>query len=138
MACPFFMPVGRLSEGGWTHPPRLPLGDSYHGLCYARPADVFAPGEAAQRDLCNCGYVQGQCAHFPGDSAADAVRFSITGDLNGQVRLVYVFEKNHAPAGHGTLEYVVAENRLVENPGGELLAGQARAFLDSYLRRRIA
>jgi hypothetical protein len=137
VACPFFMPVGRLDHDVWINPPRLPLGDPYRGVCHAHAADVFEPLETAQRDLCNCGYARGRCQRFPEDSAADAVRFSITGDRDGLVRLVYVVEKNHAPAEHGALEYAVDEARLLNNHTSELLAGQANAFLQSYLRRRV-
>ncbi len=132
------MPLGPLDQGAWTPAPRLPLGDAYHGACHARPAEVFEPPETAQRDLCNCGYARGRCAHFPDDSAADAVRFSITGDEAGHVRLVYIVEKNHSPAEHGGLEYAIDEERIVDGHTSELLASQARAFLASYLRRRVA
>jgi hypothetical protein len=112
------------------------LGDPYAGACHARPADIVEPPEARQRELCNCGYARGRCDRFPGDSAADAVRFSITGDEAGRVRLVYIVEKDHAPAEHGALEYGVAEASLDGPRTSELLAQQARAFLESYLRRR--
>lgn len=55
---------------------------------------------------------------------------------------MYVVEKDHAPAEFGTLEYVVADARLEElrNIVGsrisDVLAQQAGAFLESYLRRR--
>src|SRR5437870_1571679 len=68
--------------------PRLPLGDPYYGTCLARPKELFDPPEAVQRDLCNCGYARGRCDHFTDDAAADAVRFSVTGDESGIVRLV--------------------------------------------------
>lgn len=138
MACPFFMPLRTLDGGSWTHAPRLPLGDPYYGTCLARPKELFDPPEAVQRDLCNCGYARGRCDHFTDDAAADAVRFSVTGDESGIVRLVYIIEKEHAPIEHGVLEYSVAESQLVNDRTSELLASQARAFLESYLRRRVA
>ena len=55
---------------------------------------------------------------------------------------MYVVEKDHAPAEFGTLEYVVADARLEEpcNVVGpvisDILALQARAFLESYLGRK--
>ena len=132
------MPAGRLDQGAWAPAPRLPLGDPYSGACHAHPSEVFEPGEAAQRDLCNCGYARGRCAHFPDDSPADAVRFSVTGDEAGRVRLVYIIERNHSPAEHGCLEYAIDEERLVNVHTSEILAKQARAFVESYLKRRVA
>ena len=155
------MPVGELDAGAWTHAPRLPLGGTYRGVCRAQPADAFEPPESAQRDLCNCGYARGRCDRFPEDGAADAVRFSVTGDRDGRVKLVYIFEKDHAPAGHGALEYEIHDSRLIgvstvasriplahargseapilsrDRQGAvvdEVLSCQARAFLESYLR----
>jgi hypothetical protein len=51
-----------------------------------------------------------------------------------------VVEKDHAPAEYGTLEYAwvndVDDARLDGPPISDVLAQQARAFLESYLRRR--
>jgi len=136
LPCPYFLPVRRLDLDAWIRSPRLPLGDPYAGACHAHPADIVEPPEPRQRELCNCGYARGRCDRFPGDSAADAVRFSITGDDTNQIRLVYIVEKDHAPAEHGALAYTVAEQTLDGPHTSELLAHQARAFLESYLRRR--
>ena len=138
MACPFFMPLVRLDHSAGAHAPRLPLGDLYRGVCHARPASLIEPPQPAQRDLCNCGYARGRCDRFPDDAAADAVRFSVTGDQDGQVRVVYIIEKNHSPAEHGALEYSIAGAELSGIRTSELLAGQAGAFLQSYLRRRVS
>ncbi|HSP66714.1 MAG TPA: hypothetical protein VLN48_03235 [Bryobacteraceae bacterium] len=133
MACPFFMPSRRLEHVGWVRPPRLPLGDPWGGTCHARADNIVEPPDLQQRELCNCGYARGRCERFPGGEAPDATRFSITSDTGGVVRLVYIFEKDHAPASHGVLEF----------PGSgevsgvsDLLAQQAKAFLESYLHRR--
>jgi hypothetical protein len=136
VACPFFVPSRRLEIAGWVRPPRFPLGDPFAGACHARPADVVEPPEARQRELCNCGYARGRCDRFPGDSAADAVRFSVTNDSPSRVLLVYVVEKDHAPAEHGILEYAVGDARLDGPHISDILVQQARAFLESYLRRR--
>lgn len=131
MACPFFKPGARVEQDGWIHAPRLPLGGLYGGVCCAR-AEPFQPPESSRDDLCNCGYARGRCDRFP-VGAADAVRFSALSDADGRLKLVYILEKNYAPAESGTLEYSFAEARLEGDPGG-LLAGQARAFVQSYLR----
>ena len=136
MACPFFVPSRRLEIAGWVRPPRFPLGDPFAGACHAQPAEVVEPPEARQRDLCNCGYARGRCDRFPGDSAADAVRFSVTDDSLSRLSVVYVVEKDHAPVEHGALEYAIEDARLDGPHISEVLIQQARAFLESYLRRR--
>lgn len=127
------MPVERDDQDLWILPPRLPLSDPWRGVCRAQ-AEPYDPPERAQRELCNCGYARGRCEHFPADTAADAVRFSITTEQDGIVRLVYVVERDYSPAEHGLLEYSIAESRL-DGQVSEVLAAQARAFLASYLRR---
>jgi hypothetical protein len=112
------------------------LGDPFGGACHARPAEIVEPTEARQRELCNCGYARGRCDRFPGDSAADAVRFSVTEDTPGRLSLVYVVEKDHAPAEHGILDYSVDDARLDGPHISDILVQQARAFLESYLGRR--
>jgi hypothetical protein len=140
MACPFFAPQRRLDPGAWTHRPRLPLGDPCFGFCHALSGTSFAPPEEHQRELCNRGYARGLCAHFPGSGAADAVRFSVAGDRGGCVRVVYVFEKDHAPLTHGNLEFQTADFQTGDfsagaaAPADDLLLRQARAFVESYLK----
>lgn len=136
MACPFFVPSRRLENAGWVRPPRLPLGDPFGGACHVHPADIVEPPESRQRELCNCGYARGRCDRFPGGDAADAVRFSVTEDSPTRLLVVYVVEKDHSPVEFGTLEYLVADARLDGSVISDVLAQQARAFLESYLRRR--
>lgn len=130
MACPFFLPVRRLDSGGWNPPPRLPLGDAYSGSCRAAASRPFEPPEEIQRELCNCGYARQRCSHFPENGAADAVRFSVIGDQDGCITLVYILEKDHAPLEHGRMDNATGER--------EPLASQARAFVESYRRQRDA
>ena len=133
MACPFFLPEGKLETGPWTHAPRLPLGAAYAGTCQARPGEDFQPPEAQQQEWCNRGYARGFCERFPEASPADAVRFSITAEEPRRLRLVYVLEKDHAPAEYGTLEFSVAENAFVAPPPDSRLTRQAEAFVRSHL-----
>jgi hypothetical protein len=136
VACPFFMPIERLAEGPWTHSPRVSLGDAYRGVCTASPMEPFIePPEAAQRDLCNCGYARGRCDRFPGGEAVDAVRFSVISHADGRVRMIYVMEKNHAPHGHGVLEFPDGDLPSAET---QILTRQACAFVESYLRRLVS
>ena len=118
MACPFFKPARQLDAGGWDPAPRLPLGDAWGGECTVQGAEQ--PAESIQREVCNCGYARGRCEHFPADTAADAVRFSMGADG----RLIYIFEKDHAPLEHGDIEAATDPR--------EPLASLARAFSESY------
>jgi len=120
LACPYFKPSRRLDAGGWDPAPRLPLGDAWAGECTA--GNAWEPAEAVQRETCNCGYARGRCAHFPDDAGADAVRFSMVAGK----RLIYIFEKDHAPVEHGEVD------RATEMR--EPLASLARAFRESYNR----
>ena len=119
-----------LASPGWLRPPRMPLGDTYAGMCHVA-APVERP-EDRQRELCNRGYARGQCECFPAGAPADAVRFSVTGEKGGRIRLVYVFEKDHAPVEYGPLEF---EGSLAGAEGREVLTAQALAFVESYKRR---
>jgi hypothetical protein len=101
-------------------------------MCCAGPGDPLDPPQARQRELCNRGYARSQCECFPANAPADAVRFSITGEADGRIRMIYVFEKDHAPVEHGSLEFADALTGL---EGREVLAAQARAFVESYKRR---
>jgi hypothetical protein len=106
------------------------LGDPYFGFCHSSGAS-FPPAEEHQRELCNRGYARGLCPHFPASSAADAVRFSVMEHAGERVRVVYVFEKDHAPLSHGELEFPPDE---ATSPVDDLLLRQARAFVASYLK----
>lgn len=136
MACPFFMPQDRLDDRDWKHAPRMPLGDTYGGVCHSDPAHGFDPPETAQRGLCNYGYARGLCDRFPRDGSADAIRFSVSGDENGRLRLVYIVEKDHAPADHGTVESRLEEIPSIRVGENDLWSRQARVYLESYLRRK--
>ena len=133
MACPFFFPVRRLDPGLWAHLPRLPLGDPYAGQCHADPAAPFEPSEQHQRALCNCGYARSECSHFPGGDAADAVRFSMIDDAGERLQLVFILEREHVPLEHHKITVGPAEDEMDLPPR---FAAQARAFLESHLRRR--
>jgi len=88
------------------------------------------------RDLCNLGYAAQQCARFPANDGADAVRFTIARDDSGLIGLYYVAEKNHLPHSHGPLEYSRAAGVFTVAHGDAMLQRQAEAYLASYLRRQ--
>jgi len=60
----------------------------------------------------------------------------VTEDSPTRLSVIYVVEKDHAPVSHGTLEYSIADARLNGPVLSDVLMQQARAFLESYLRRR--
>jgi hypothetical protein len=62
------------------------------------------------------------------------VRFAISGHDGATVRLYYVIERNHHPFAHGPLEHTGA----VVPGASPLLARQAQAYVQSYLRRKQA
>ena len=131
MACPFFVPSAPLGRDHWLRAPRFPLGEAYRGVCQAG-AEPFEPTVESQEEVCNCGYARGRCDRFPGGSA-DAVRFSVIADDDARIRVVYVFERDHAPDGHGVIEYSKPAAKIEGDLSGPALA-QAHAFVASYLR----
>ncbi len=126
-----------MDTGPWAHAPRLPLADSYSGRCLAQPLQPHFPPEEQQRDLCNCGYARGRCDRFPESADADAVRFSVIFHAKQRIRLVYILEKNHAPAAHGMLEFSTAAGRFLTPALSEVLERQARAYVEAYFRRVV-
>jgi len=136
MACPYFYPVERFQPREWSTPPRLPLGDPYHGMCLVNPTREIRPEMAVLRQYCNQGYARGKCPQFPKEAGPDAVRFMVAGDQNDVLQLQYLVEKAHAPLEHGPLEYSVANSRFLVGHSNELLRRQAQAYAESYLRRK--
>ncbi len=136
MACPYFYPVERFQDREWPTPPRLPLGDPYHGMCCVNPTREIQPDRETVRQYCNLGYARGKCPHFPKDAGPDAVRFTVAGDQDGALQLFYVLEKDHAPLEHGPLEYSLELGRFSVSHSNELLRRQAQAYVESYLRRK--
>jgi hypothetical protein len=122
VACPFFKPIRPME---WSVG-RAPLGGTFHGEC------EISRG-ASDPKLCNFGYARGLCAHFPDESTADAVRFSVIGNEDGVLRVVWILEKDHAPIEHGVLEYRESSREFIEAPVG-VLSVQARIFVENYLR----
>jgi len=133
VACPYFLPQSELPAGLWVHEPRWPLGKAYSGLCCSRADEPFQPPEQSQEELCNYGYVRGVCECFPAESQADAVRFSVIEEDESRLLIVYVFEKDHAPAQFGSLEYVIPARALQPPHPDAILSRQAEAFAHSHL-----
>jgi len=109
----------------------MTLGDPHSGACTAEVSEVTA---ARVKTCCNTGYARGVCPSFPPGEAPDAVRFGIVSREAGAFRIRYVRERDHHPYDDGVLQIPEAAAQ------GELpstLERQARAFLESYLRRSL-
>ena len=133
MACPYFLPVERMTEELWPHRRRLPLGDGFRGHCTAAPE--APPNLDEQRDGCNLGYAA-KCPRLPAERAADAVRFSVACDRDGIVQLCFVLERAHQPQAHGTLLYALASGSWLEGHADARIQRMAECYLDSYRARR--
>jgi hypothetical protein len=136
MACPYFYPIERFDAKAWTKHPRLPLGDPYTGFCRVEIRDVM-PDPETLRQFCNPGGSRA-CPRFPGKEAGpDSIRFSVTGDQNDRLKVFWVQSRDHTTVEHGVLEYSVSSSQFVNGSHpGELLRKQARAYVESYLRRK--
>jgi hypothetical protein len=133
MACPFFLPLERLEGGAWPHPSRLPLGNGWRGSCMASETS-FQPDERFLHEYCNLGYAAG-CPNLPATRECDAVRFSVAKCLNGRVTLNFVFERNHLPFRHGTIEFSKAKQCWMAPHADPRVQKMAECYLDSYLRK---
>jgi hypothetical protein len=120
MSCPYFNPVTIASKGEGVEPARAPLGGVYEGTCHADPAEPRAPLAAILREYCNFGYGRGHCGNFPRNAEADAVRFSVSASNE----LIWIFEKDYAPAAHGRLDET-----------GGIVRRQAEVFFENYERQ---
>ncbi len=136
MACPFFMPTGKLDDGGWLHPSRLPLGSGWRGQCTAPGHEGAEPTTEELREGCNLGYAA-TCWRLPKERTCDAVRFSVARDCGAQLLLWFVCESAHQPAGHGTLEYDLVLGRWNSSHPDPRIQKMAACYLQSYLLRRV-
>jgi hypothetical protein len=134
MPCPYFIPTERFDDAGWAHPLRLPLGAGFRGLCGAPGHDGAVPNDQELKQ-CNLGYAR-DCSRLPQDRAADAVRFSIVRDRDGQVSICYVAELNYLPCEHGNLHYELGGKQWTNLHANQRVQTQAECFLQSYLARR--
>ena len=131
MPCPYFLPTLPRQSTTWAKPPRVPLGEIYAGVCCAGESR-FEPDENA---LCNSGYASECCSHFPAGAECDAMRYSISTADDTMVVIQFILEKDHGPLRHGRAEYAIERKELSGLEG--VAAAQGRAFVQSFLRRRV-
>jgi hypothetical protein len=130
------MPKSRFEDGGWLHPSRLPLGAGWRGECCAPGQQGIEPSDHELREWCNLGYASG-CSRLPQERAFDAVRFSVVCDGSDQVRVCFVLESAHRPAGHGWLAYDHSLARWTSVHPDLRIQRMAECYLESYLQRRV-
>ncbi|HMK31509.1 MAG TPA: hypothetical protein VK473_17635 [Terriglobales bacterium] len=135
MACPYFVPLERFDNAGWTHPRRLPLGAGFRGQCCAQSHAGVVPSDEALRTQCNLGYARG-CAWLPADRTADAVRFSTAQDREQQIVICYVCERSYLPAECGSLRYDAGTGSWAVRHPNPQIQRLAECFLKTYLERR--
>jgi hypothetical protein len=135
MPCPYFIPTEPFDDRGFVHPQRLPLGAGFRGTCGAPGCLQTKPTEEELKTSCNLGYAR-DCSRLPQDRTADAVRFSVLRDRDGQIALCYVSELNYLPQEYGDLHYEVAMKRWSQTHANSLIQGLADCYLKSYLSRR--
>jgi len=113
----------------------LPLREFWFGVCHAGQEAGFKPDEHLLGECCNMGYARGKCSRFPEGPGPDAVRFTVVSDSNEMVLVSFAIERDHLPHGQGVVEYSrTAQKFLVGHPD-RFIEQQARAYLESYLRR---
>src|SRR5579884_3179148 len=145
------MPVGKLENGSWPHPARLPLGCGWTGHCTAPGHEGSVPAPAVLEGCCNLGYAS-SCSWSPPDSAWDAVRFAIVGpakalssdnktaEENGRahiLRVKYVYERANRPAGQGELEFDLSTSSWLCASEDPRVQKMAECFVESYLNKRV-
>jgi hypothetical protein len=137
LACPYFMPTQKCDDGTWIHPARLPLGAGWRGTCTADPEQHVPPTELELHEYCNMGYALA-CSRLPSQRSCDALRFGVTNDLENGIRISYVCESDHRPAGNGILEYDTATARWTQSHADPRIQKMAQCFLESYLNKTRA
>src|SRR5437763_823952 len=109
MPCPWFCPTRPLEDGRWAVPPRVPLIEPWEGECRAGAQPDVPHGEMLCTH-CNSGYARGVCSRFT-EGRGDAIRFHMQSCEPGALRLLYSYERDCWPAGHGIIDYDRLERR---------------------------
>jgi hypothetical protein len=136
LACPFFVPTSKCEDIAWLHPSRLPLGGGWNGHCGAPGHEGFSPTREEIKEFCNLGYAAA-CPRLPVIRAYDAVRFAVVRHSDSCLVVSFVFESQHRPAGHGTLEYAIAPRQWRLTHSDERIQRMAECYVQSYLSRKI-
>ena len=149
LACPYFMPVEKLTTGSWPHPARLPLGGGWRGHCTSPGHEGDFPEQDILEAFCNLGYAD-CCAWAPRERVWDAVRFAVSAPPVGGkprdgrngvpaqvLRLRYVCERNHRPVESGDLEFDLPSATWMRHHNDARVQKMAECFLESYLKKKV-
>jgi hypothetical protein len=142
------MPISKLESGNWPHPARLPLGAGWSGHCTAPGHEKSVPSHEVLESFCNLGYAS-DCTWTPQQRACDSVRFAVSAPdrkseqqhsaLTARVRIlrvIYVYEREHRPAGQGQLEFDLLTATWVCRHEDARIQKMAECFLETYLGRK--
>ena len=87
------------------------------------------------QEECSLGYAS-RCPRLPVERLWDAVRFAVSSENASRVSLAYVCEKNHLPAEHGKLEFLLQDRTWARSHTDLRVQRMAECFLDSWLERK--
>jgi hypothetical protein len=133
VACPFFMPEERFNSD-WPFPHRLPLGAGWSGTCTA-PGCEGTPSEEELKSGCNLGYAR-KCRRLPAERHADAVRFVLAEERDGIRRVLFCFELDYLPAGHGELLYDAVNGSWLQRHDDPRVQRMAECYVEAQGERR--
>lgn len=140
------MPVAKLENANWQHPARLPLGCGWTGHCTAPGHENETPTQDVLESFCNLGYARG-CAWAPPQRTCDSVRFAVSAPPSDSrrggvapvpapiLRLTYVCELDHRPAGNGELEFDLARGTWLRAHDDARIQKMAECFLETFLSK---
>ncbi len=134
MACPFFMPEQRF-DLDWPFPQRLPLGAGWAGTCTSSGHEGTRPSHEELKSGCNLGYAT-TCSRLPAERHADAVRFALGEERDGILHVLFVYERDYLPAGHGELLYQTATASWLQSHDDPRVQRMAECYLQAQRTRR--
>jgi hypothetical protein len=130
------MPEQRF-QGDWPFPQRLPLAAGWAGTCTAAGHNGIRPTEDELKTGCNLGYAR-NCSRIPPDRHADAVRFILGEERDGILRVLFVYEREFLPAGHGELLFDKLHNTWPQKHDDARVQRMAECYVQVQMERRAA
>jgi len=116
---------------------RLPLGCGWRGCCTVPGHVGETPTDRELQDFCNLGYAE-KCPRLPRERSYDSVRFdarSAGNEAKSRVRIRFVCERGHLPAGNGFLEFDLDRRVWTLQHPESTIQRKAECFIESYLKR---
>src|ERR1039457_2629009 len=128
------MPEQRF-DSDWPFPQRLPLGAGWTGTCTAPGHQGARPSDEELRSGCNLGYAK-SCRRLPVERHADAVRFALGEERDGILRVLFVWERDYLPAGHGELLYQTVSALWLQPHDDPRVQRMAECYVQAQCARR--